>query len=81
MVTPLGDGAILVDARMHVEDCGEVLGVTLPSDEWDTVGGLLLGLAGRVPREGEVFEYEDLEFVAERVQGRRVARVLIRPGQ
>ena len=28
----------------------------LPDEEWDTVGGLILGLAGRVPKEGESFE-------------------------
>ena len=56
---------------------GEILGVQLPDDEWDTVGGLLLGLAGRVPEEGEVFHLEGLSVVPELVQGRRVSRVRI----
>jgi CBS domain containing-hemolysin-like protein len=41
------------------------------------VGGLVLGLAGRVPEEGESFELEGLVIVADRVQGRRVARVRV----
>ncbi len=41
------------------------------------MGGLVLGLAGRVPEEGETFEVERTLFTADRVQGRRVARVRV----
>ena len=77
MVTPLPDGGFLVDARMGVEDFASLLGHELPDDEWDTMGGLVLGLAGRVPREGERFDFQSITFVAERVQGRRIARVRV----
>jgi CBS domain containing-hemolysin-like protein len=71
------DGAWLVDARLDVDDLAEVVGVELPSDEWDTVGGLVLELAGRVPEEGERFDYDGLAFTAFSVQGRRVAKVRV----
>lgn len=78
MVEALPEGGYLVDARMPVDDLGELVEAELPGEEWDTVGGLLLGLAGRIPREGETFEYDRLELVADRVQGRRISRVLVR---
>ena len=53
LITPLDDGEYLVDGRLGVDELGELIGVDLPDDEWDTVGGLMLGLAGRVPAEGE----------------------------
>jgi CBS domain containing-hemolysin-like protein len=71
------DGAWLVDARLDVDDLAEVVGVDLPSDEWDTVGGLVLELAGRVPEEGEAFDHDGLVFTAYSVQGRRVAKVKV----
>jgi len=71
------DGAWLVDARLDVDDLAEVVGVDLPSDEWDTVGGLVLELAGRVPYEGERFVHDGLAFVADSVQGRRVSKVRV----
>jgi CBS domain containing-hemolysin-like protein len=77
MAVPQRDGTYLVDGRMAVDELAELLGMVLPEDDWDTVGGLLLGLAGRVPREGEEFELQQALFVAERVQGRRVARVRV----
>ncbi|MCL1593583.1 MAG: hemolysin family protein [Actinomycetia bacterium] len=71
------DGAWIVDARLDVDDLAELVGIDLPSDEWDTVGGLVLELAGRVPHEGERFEHDGLAFTAATVQGRRVAKVKV----
>jgi CBS domain containing-hemolysin-like protein len=40
-----------------------------------------LGLAGRVPEPGEKFAINGLVFEVVRVQGRRVAEVIVRPAQ
>ena len=77
MMVPLESGDYLVDARLDVDDLSGVLGIAFPDEEWDTVGGLILGLAGRVPAVGESFEYNDLILTTEDVQGRRVARVRV----
>jgi len=81
MVTPLEGGSFLVDGRMAVDELAELIGADLPDDEWDTVGGLVLGLAGRVPREGEAFTVSQHVFVADRVQGRRIARIRLETRQ
>ncbi|HLA67011.1 MAG TPA: hemolysin family protein [Acidimicrobiia bacterium] len=77
MVELLSDGEYLVDARMAVGDLGDLVGHEIPDDDWDTVGGLVLGLAGRVPEEGESFDIDHLVLTADRVQGRRVSRVRV----
>ncbi len=77
LVTAVEDG-FLVDARLPVDDLGDLFDVEFPDEEWDTVGGLVLALAGRVPKEGEQFEHDGVLFTTDRVQGRRVARVLCR---
>jgi CBS domain containing-hemolysin-like protein len=64
-----------VDARASIDDLAEATGVELPDEEWDTVGGLVLGLAERVPEEGEVFTFQSLVFTVTRMQGRRVAEL------
>lgn len=79
MVEVADDGSLLVDARLAVEELSELVGVDLPDEEWDTVGGLVLGLAGRVPRESEAFEVEGVVLTATRVQGRRIAQVNVTP--
>jgi CBS domain containing-hemolysin-like protein len=73
----VGDGAYRVQGAMPIHDLGAALGVELPSEEWDTVGGLMLGLLGAIPREGQEVRCENLIFKAERVQRRRVLSVLV----
>ena len=75
------DGSLMVDARTDVAELEQLLAIDLPDDEWDTVGGLVLGLAGRVPEPGEEFAINGIVFEVVRVQGRRVAEVIVRPAQ
>lgn len=76
MVVPVGDHW-QVDARASIDELGKATGVELPDEEWDTVGGLVLGLAERVPEEGEVFTIASLAITVTRMQGRRVSAVQV----
>ncbi|MDP3984824.1 MAG: transporter associated domain-containing protein, partial [Acidimicrobiia bacterium] len=78
LITLNDDGSYLVDPRVDVAELADVTGVSLPDDEWDTVAGLVLGLAERVPEEGEEFEINGLMLRVTRLQGRRVAEVVVR---
>ncbi len=71
----LEGGTWKVDGRLSVDDLSEVIDLPLPDEEWDTVAGLVLGLAGRVPREQERFEIDGVALTVKRVQGRRVQEV------
>ena len=75
------DGSLIVDARTDVADLEHLLSIDLPDEEWDTVGGLVLGLAGRVPEPGEEFAINGLVFKVVRLQGRRIAEVVVRHSQ
>lgn len=74
LIVPRGNGWE-VDARTPVDELEKVVGVDLPDEEWDTVGGLVLGLAERVPEVGETFRLDTVAFKVERMQGRRVSVV------
>ncbi|MFN2390081.1 MAG: hemolysin family protein [Actinomycetota bacterium] len=78
MVETNVDGTVRVDGRVSIDEVNELLSAELPHDEWDTVGGLVFGLTGRVPDPGEVVRYDSLEFTTEKVSGRRIQKVLIR---
>jgi CBS domain containing-hemolysin-like protein len=80
LVEPLADGTLRVDARLGVDDLNELLDAHLPEEGWDTVGGLVFGTLGRVPVEGETVEFEGTAITVERVQGRRVGKVIVRHG-
>jgi CBS domain containing-hemolysin-like protein len=76
-VEPLPDGGYRVNARLGIDEVNDLLNVDLPATEWDTIGGLLFNLVGRVPTEGQEVEVQGLRLRAERVQGHRVGRVRI----
>ena len=78
-VERLEDGSILVSAAYSVDDADELLGAELPQGPWDTVGGLMLDLAGRVPDPGDSVEVDGFRLTALDVRGRRIGRVRIEP--
>ncbi len=76
-LVPVADGVYRVDGAMPIHDLNVLLGIELPSAEWDTVGGLMLGLLGAIPREGQEVRWENIVFRAEKVLRRRIVSVLI----
>ncbi len=73
------DGSVLVSALYSVDDADDLLGAELPHGPWDTVGGLMLDLAGRVPDPGDSVEVDGFRLTAVDVRGRRIGRVRIEP--
>jgi CBS domain containing-hemolysin-like protein len=76
-VLEVGDGVYRVSGKASIDDVNELLGTELPDEEWDTVAGLFLDLLGRMPERGEETSFRGLSLRAERVQGRRIASVMI----
>jgi putative hemolysin len=76
-IEQVSDGVFRVDGKMPIDEVNEILDIELPDEEWDTVGGLLLGLMGEIPDEGDAVDFQGVTFTAERVNGRRIAKVLI----
>jgi CBS domain containing-hemolysin-like protein len=72
-------GGWRVPGRTSIDDLSDAVGNELPDEEWDTVGGLVFNLLGHVPETGESVRFQGLEFRAERVDGRRIASVVVVP--
>lgn len=78
-VKQVDERTIEVDARTYVDDLNDEYELNLPEDEdYDTVGGFVFSRLGYVPKSGEHFNYEDLEFTIASAEPRRVNRVTIR---
>jgi CBS domain containing-hemolysin-like protein len=72
---------LVVSGRLNIDDVNEEYDLELPTGSWDTVGGLVMDLAGGVPEPGEVFEVGPYRLVVERLDGRRVEEVLVEKGE
>lgn len=66
----LGDGRFRVNARLPIDELGELFGLELDDDEVDTAGGLLTKALGRLPTTGAVARTAGLVLTAERTEGR-----------
>jgi CBS domain containing-hemolysin-like protein len=75
MIRPMGRGRWHVDAATDVDDLESETGVALPDGDWHTVGGLVIGVAGRIPGIGEVFTFDGLTLTIRDAAPQRVASV------
>jgi CBS domain containing-hemolysin-like protein len=73
------EAGLILSGRLNIDDANEEYGLALPKDGWDTVGGLVLDLAGGVPDKGDVFSTKRYHLTVIRMDGRRIEEVLIEP--
>lgn len=77
----LDERTALVDARMHLEEVNERLGLDLPVGEVDTLGGFVYSRMGHVPEKGEQMTYDGVVIRVEELEGQRIARLRVeKPG-
>lgn len=74
-----GEDTFVVDARMHIDDINKELDLDIPDEEFDTIGGFVFGLLGRVPCEGDKAQHEGLEFTVLKADKRRAQQIRIAP--
>jgi CBS domain containing-hemolysin-like protein len=73
------DGSLLVEGGLNIGDLSDELGIDIPHEDFDSVGGFVFSSLERVPEPGDAVDFEGFTFIAESVEGRRVRRVRIIP--
>jgi len=68
-------GDVLVEGAVGLDDVNERLGIDISNAEYDTIGGYVFGMIGRVPRIGDGVEAEGYRLSVEELDGRRVTMV------
>jgi CBS domain containing-hemolysin-like protein len=74
------DGSWLLSGLLRPSEARETTGVDVPdTGEYQTLGGLMGHVLGRIPEAGDNIEVGDVRYVVERMDGRRVDRIRIEP--
>lgn len=73
----ISDDEFIFSARMDLDDINNVMSIDLPTDETDTLGGLVYTTCGGVPEVGDVVEVQELRLTVLSVDGRRIKTVKI----
>ncbi len=79
LLTVLKDNSVLVDARLEIEKLEEHFGMKLPEGEFESVGGFIIHLLGRIPKVNEKIVFEPLDITVKSADQRRIHKLLIVP--
>jgi CBS domain containing-hemolysin-like protein len=77
-IEEIGDGIYAVDGRIPIIDVNEYFDLDLPHEDFDTIGGYVLGALGRPPRPGDTVEADGVVLNVKSVDGPRVSMLTLR---
>lgn len=67
----------VVNGGARLDELNEMLGIRLESEDFESVGGFIIGEIGRLPKTGEVIHYKNIKFVMEQVDNNRIKKIRI----
>ncbi|MBU3811318.1 MAG: hemolysin family protein [Candidatus Niameybacter stercoravium] len=73
----IADKEYLVDGSFRISDFNDELNLDISSNEFDSIGGFIIGLLDRFPDEGEVVVYDDITFKVEETMNNRINKLRI----
>ena len=76
-VVRLGESSWLCDARADLDDVNRETGLSLPADDFDTLGGFVFALFEKIPARYERASSGDLDFTVQDMDGHRITSVKI----
>ena len=76
-IASIGEGLWLCDARVDMDDLAEYLHTELPSDEFETLGGFVFDLFGKIPVRYEKVRWKNFDFIIQDMDGHKINTVKI----
>ena len=76
-ISSIGEGLWLCDARVDMDDLAESLHTELPSDEFETLGGFVFDLFGKIPVRYEKVRWKNFDFIVQDMDGHKINTVKI----
>ena len=71
------ENTMIIPARMPIEDFNQFAGAALPEEEYDTMGGLVFGLFGKLPSPEAEVSYMHYTFTVEKMEGTRILELKV----
>lgn len=76
-IVQIGEGLWLCDARVDMDDLAEYLHTDLPSDQFETLGGFVFDLFGKIPVRYEKVSWNNFDFIIQDMDGHKINTVKI----
>ena len=76
-ILEIGDGVYLCDARMNIEDLNQEINTDIPAEDFETLGGWVFALFGKIPVRYEKVSVDNLDFIIQEVDGHKINKIKI----
>lgn len=67
----------IVEGSTRIDELNEMIGINIESEDFDTIGGFIVGEFGYIPEVDETIEYDGIKFVVEEVDRNRIEKLRI----
>ena len=77
-ISQISENVYSLDGGADLEEVFDLLGLKVPEDsDYDTIGGFIIGLLGRIPDDGETpgLEYKNIYFQVNDIEERRIVHL------
>ena len=71
-ISSVGENIWLCEARVDLDDVNETIGAKLPAEDFDTLGGFVFDLFGKIPVKYEKVSWHDFDFIVQDMEGHRI---------
>ena len=78
-ISRIDDATFTIDGTTDIEEVGDLINVTFPKGDYDTLGGYIISRLGFLPADGEMnsLEFENFRFTVLSVEDRRIGKVKV----
>ncbi|HOQ11751.1 MAG TPA: hemolysin family protein [Spirochaetota bacterium] len=73
----IGPNTFEVDSRMLISDFNRETGLSITTEDFDTIGGFVFDLFGRVPQKDESIKFDNLTFRIKEISGTKIERLTV----
>ena len=77
LLSVLDDSSVLLDARLEIEKLEEHFGIKLPEGAFESVGGFIIHILGKIPKVNEKIVFEDLKMAIKSADDRKIDKILV----
>ncbi len=71
----ISEDEYIIDGSTRINIVNETIGTNIESEEFESIGGVLIGQLGRLPEEGEAVEFDNIKFVVESLDKNRIKSI------
>ena len=71
------EGEYIINGSTKIEELNELIGTRIESEHYESVGGFIIELMGRLPKQGESVEYMKTKFIIENMERNRIKKIKV----